>query len=180
MSTRIYTSRDLVKATGESLGISFRGSNWCTQEESDDRQAVLLRFPCFARSVLFHLGSLFVVPDLQMSDPFLMSSNFLQFKIWSSRLFRTKSNLSFVKQNRPELFKGQGQQVQETARALHQLLQAWQVSLAFAAPGDSCVRSIWLQALGKGLVLCMRQVDIVYFTGALCNALNLMHPQHVL
>ena len=27
---------------------------------------------------------------------------------------RTKSNLSFVKQNRPELFKGQGQQVQET------------------------------------------------------------------
>lgn len=52
-------------------------------------------------------------------------SNFLQFKIWSSRLFRTKSNLSFVKQNRPELFKGQGQQVQETAKALHQLLQAW-------------------------------------------------------
>ena len=42
--------------------------------------------------------------------------------------------------------------------------------------GDSCVRSIWLQALGKGLVLCMRQVDIVYFSGALCNALNLMHP----
>lgn len=31
------------------------------------------------------------------------------------QLFRTKSNLSFVKQNRPELFKGQGQQVQETA-----------------------------------------------------------------
>lgn len=179
MSTRIYTSRDLVKATGESLGISFRGSNWCTQEESDDRQAVLLGFPCFARSVLFHLGSLFVVPDLQMSDPFLIQI-FCSSKFGARDFFRTKSNLSFVKQNRPELFKGQGQQVQEITRALRWLLQAWQVSLAFAAPGDSCVRSIWLQALGKGLVLCMRQVDIVYFTGALCNALNLMHPQHVL
>lgn len=132
MSTRIYTSRDLVKATGESLGISFRGSNWCTQEESDDRQAVLLGFPCFARSVLFHLGSLFVVPDLQMSDPFLIQI-FCSSKFGARDFFRTKSNLSFVKQNRPELFKGQGQQVQEITRALRWLLQAWQVSLAFAA-----------------------------------------------
>lgn len=44
---------------------------------------------------------------------------------------RTKSNLSFVKQNRPELFKGQAQQVQEIARALRRTVFFYRRTVGF-------------------------------------------------